>query len=159
MADAAENNEQQNKKARIDKEEPAVMYATPQTLCIVANSDDGSRRYYWNQGGQLNDLEKKLIACFLVPDETKKDNDKWGRSVIFYETFSGLVKNKTNKLDFSIILEDVAAYDNTITIDDLKSVVVENDKWERGWMTDKNFQQRTKNGELPLRVIFVDDWC
>ena len=76
MSDSVENNEHQDKKARIDKEEePVGFYATPQTLCIVANSAKGYRCYFWNQSGELNDTEKKLIGNFLKPEAGKDGND------------------------------------------------------------------------------------
>ena len=153
-----ENNEHQDKKARIEeKEEPAVVYATPQTLCVVVISEEGTRSYYWNQGGELNDTETKIIGYFLEPEQAIEDNGKWLRSVTFGETFVRLV-NKASKLDFSMIYDDVAAYNKFITIDDLKAVVAENNKWESR-LSDKDFKQRTKGGRLPLRMVFVDGWC
>lgn len=158
MSDPVETTEHQDKKARIEeKEEPAVVYATPQTLCVVVISEEGTRSYYWNQGGELNDAEKKLIGNFLKPtDNNKEDNNKWLASVESCHVFRNLVSDA--KIDFEEMLKFLNEQDSTITMDDLKSVRAANAKWDTK-VADKQFKQRTKDGELPLRMVFVDEWC
>jgi hypothetical protein len=151
---------------KANEPEAPLTLVVPESVCLKFENNI-TYTFAFNQEGNLNQSEQKIISCFNVFDvDHTEDEVGWEKSRALATVFELLISAQVlDAAGISKLFTVVKEFDGSITMDDLLNVRRYRSKWEYySWPLHERFgkkspleayQEKTKTSTLPLRLYMV----